>query len=300
MRVSTCAVYVALVLLACTDLLAAAESAPGAATYAYKGHQVSAAWLNEQYAYFKDKIAHVDGKFYDIDKAVLASSEGAVNVLNKPATDATVRNAAKGRRPGVGVGVKEILIAAVTREPPCVGEARVPCNIALWRGRDAQATVLQIVGKDQAIITRPAKAPMVGVPGQDEVLFHVRGIDPMKHIDGTFFNELLVYAGTYQYINTVGAKRTIQSFVVYQPITLEQFVAALAGGLELVRYKTVTKKVPEMRGGSVGNGFSGVQSATKVMVDKKEVVGQPVAPPAGAPLVRSTPPGAETPGSGDE
>jgi len=245
-------VLAASVLLCTTSVALVAEPPPPRAGYAYKGRQVTAAWVDQQYAYFKDKIACVDGKFYDVGKALLV-------------------------RP------------AVTREPPALGEARVPCNIADLRGRDAQAVVLQLVGRDQAIVTRPARAP-IGVllpSGQDEVLFHVRGIDPKKHIDGTFFNEMLVYVGTYEYVNTMGANRTVQSFTVYQPIAREQFVEALADGFQLVRYKKVTKKVPENRGFAT-DGFS-VRPGRTVMVDKEEVVAQPVPPPAGAPAVEAPP-----------
>jgi hypothetical protein len=266
MRVSACAVYVALVLLAWTDLLAAAESPPGAATYAYKGRQVSAAWVDQQYAYFKDKIACIDGKFYDIGKGLAQIALARRFPLEGPA-------------------------CFVTATPPAVGEVRVSCFVPTSYDPNRigpGATVLQVVRKDEAIIT------------SGKVLFHVRGIDPAKHIDGARFHEiLLVYVGTYQYLDTMGAKRTVQSFVVYQPIACEQFVEALAGGFELVRYRTVIKKVPEMRGGSAGDGFR-IIPGVKVMVDKGEIVAQPVPPPAGAPLVSITPPSQQAPGSGDE
>jgi len=266
MRPSTCAIYLALVLLAWTDLLVAAESPPGATTYVYKGHQVSAAWLDQQYVYFKDKIAVVDGKFYDIGKALVQI--------------ALARHFPLDNWP-----------CYVTETPPAVGEARLSAPVPTsYRPYDilTHATVLQIVAKDEAIIT------------SGHLLFHVRGIDPPKQIDGTRFEEvLLVYAGTYQYVNTMGAKRTVQSFVVYQPVTREQFAKALTDGFQLVRYRTVTKKVPEWQGGSVGNGFN-VQPSKKVMVEKSEVVAQPVEPPAGAPLVDNTPPGAQAPASGDD
>lgn len=265
MRIPTCAVYVAFVLLAWTDLLPAAESPPGAATYAYKGCQVSAAWLDQQYAYFKDKIAVVDGKFYDIGKALVQIALAHHFPLNG-------------------------WPCYVTETPPAVGEARLSAPVPTsYRPYDilTHATVLQVVGKDEAIIS-------------GKLLFHVQGIDPEKQIDGTPFEEvLLVYVGTYQFVNTMGAKRTVQSFVVYQPVTREQFAKALADGFQLVRYRTVTKKVSEWQGGSVGNGFN-VQPSKKVMVEKPEVVAQPVEPPAGAPLVDKTPPGAQAPGSGDD
>jgi len=266
MRLLTCAVYVALVLLAWTAVLAAAESLPGAAIYGYKGRQVSAAWIDQQYAYFKDKIACVDGKFYDIGRD-LAQIEVA------------------RRYPEEGIG------CVVTTTPPVVGHACLSCFTPTGTHPNRipeGAKVLQVLGKDEAIIAHGT------------ILFRVGSIDTTRYIDGTrFYAVLLVYTGTYRYISVAGAARTIQSFVIYQPISREQFITALSNGFELVRYKRVTKKVPEMRGGSAGDGFR-VTPSVKVMVDKTEIVGQPVPPPAGAPPVKSTPPGEQAPRSGVE
>jgi len=160
----------------------------------YKGREVSAAWIDQQYAYFQNKIACVGDKFYDISRALMGP-----------------------RR-------------YVTFTPPAIGELRISFP---W-----SSTVLQVVGNDEAIIS------------DDDLTFHVRGIDPAKHIDGApFKNMCLIYTGTYQYVSVMGAKHTIQDFVIYKPITREQFVAALDGGLELVQYKIVTKKVWKMQGG---------------------------------------------------
>jgi hypothetical protein len=214
-----------------------------APAYQYKGHQVSAAWIDQQYAYFQEKIAYVDGKYYDIGKSRL--------------------------RAGVDY-VREI--------PPKVGEARLSApepTSADPRRIPTGATVLQVIGKDAAIITNRG------------LTFHVRGINPEKQIDGTPFQEiLLIYVGTYKYINAMGTRSTIQSFVVYQPLTREQFVEALAGGLDLVRYKQVTKKVAKIQGGSAGDGFS-IVPGQRVMVDETKIVEQPVLPPPGSPLVKA-------------
>jgi len=231
----------------------AAESPPDAASYDYKGRQVTASWINQQYAYFKDKITCVDGKFYDIGKK-LAQFECLYRY----------RNRSLWRFPSE---VRSYEAFVVMREPPAVGEVRIS---------PSEATVLQLVGKDEAIIVKHDRDP------EYDVLFHVRGVNPAKQIDGTpfsskqidappFWDRLLVYAGTYQYTNVMGAKHTVQSFLVYQPITREQFVTALAGGFELVRYRIVIKKVPVPG--------DGPPPAKKVIVDKPEIVGQPIPAP---------------------
>ncbi|MBE3095509.1 MAG: hypothetical protein IMZ44_00085 [Planctomycetes bacterium] len=184
-----------------------------APAYHYKGREVSAAWIDRQYAYFQNKIAFVDGKFYDIGRALMEP------------------------------------LRHVTFTPPAIGEVRLSSSWA--------TTVLQVVGNDEAIII------------SGELTFHVRGIDPARQIDGTpFKNMQLIYRGIYQYISVTGAKLTIQDFVIYKPITREQFVAGLDGGLELVQYKevTVTKKAWKMQGGR------------RILTNKTEteIVAQPV------------------------
>jgi hypothetical protein len=236
---------------------AAPIPAPVATTYRYKGRQVSSAWIDQQYAYFHDKIACVDGKFCDMGRWLL---------LSDPAG-----NFSKDRRP-----------PCITAVPPSVGDVRIGSVIredlgssaghagSGWAGLSRQALpedgdrakareaaagpkVLQLVGKNAALI----------VCG--DLIFHVVGIDPAKEIDGAPFRaRLVIYLGTYQYTNAIGTTRTVQSFAANLSVTWDQFAEALAGGFQLVRYKVVTKKASETQGGK------------RVVVDKTEIVGEPV------------------------
>jgi hypothetical protein len=186
-----------------TTAAPAAQSSPVTTGGVYKGVQVTASWVDQQYSYFKNRIANIDGKFRDIGKAVTEIE------LKRDFPDA------------------DTPAHLMTKNPPEVGDIRVS-----W------FKVIQIVGENEALVR------------DDDVLFHVRGIDPAKQIDGTgWANVRLVYVGTYQYISVMGARRTIQSYLVYRPITREEFVSALAGGFELVRY-TIVFKTRLVRGSS--------------------------------------------------
>jgi hypothetical protein len=209
-------VEVLVLILAAAACVSAAEAPPpksgpvpgkatGPTTYEYQGRQVSAVWFNLQYAYFKDKIAAVDGKFYDVGQAQAWLAAG---------------------RPDK--------VPVVTPTPPAVGEARLSSGPPPENDlrRDA-ARIGRALGTDTALVV--SGSPMVSV--------HVGGIDPAKCANGApFWNELLVYTGVHEYINKRGVKHEIQGFVVYKPVTRDEFAQALAGGLALVRYKVAQKK----------------------------------------------------------
>jgi len=235
---------------------ASAVEVPATITdYFYGGRQVTASWIDQQYGYFKDKIACVDGKFFDIGRGLAQITLARRFPFDNP-------------------------VPFVTQKPPEIGEVLLSGPVPTSTSPDPRtfrdgATVLQVVGKNEAIIQN------------GRVFFHVRGIDTAKQIDGTRFQEIpLVYVGTYQYVDTTRAGRTIQSFIIYQPLARQQFAAALAGGFKLVRYKIVIKKVPQRGRGPTGDAgvrFLYPGTPKVVMVDKGEIVGWPVPVPAGSP-----------------
>jgi hypothetical protein len=78
-----------------------------------------------------------------------------------------------------------------------------------------------------------------------DLFFHIKGYKGTL-VDGQSFNDIpLISSGTYKYINTSGAQKTIQSFTVYEFLTKEQFVDALNGGLVLMKRDKVGDKTIE-------------------------------------------------------
>lgn len=117
--------------------------------------------------------------------------------------------------------------------------------------------VMQVLGKDEALIVRPRKVKMyysrrtltgVGIPGTErthetpKLLFHVKGVDRKGLVDGAEFKAKLVSIGTYRYTAVTGAASTVASYAVYTPLTKEQFADALAKGFQLVSYRAVRRR----------------------------------------------------------
>ena len=121
----------------------------------YKGREVSAEWVKRAFAAFGDKIACLDGKFYDIGQAKLTG-------------------------------------AGIMATPPELGEARQPTNLP-GAPRRAHARIIRLLEGDEAIAVRPAAT--MGFFSQEAVTFHVKGIDPQRNIDGTLLQEWLIYQG---------------------------------------------------------------------------------------------------------
>jgi len=54
----------------------------------------------------------------------------------------------------------------------------------------------------------------------------------------------LVFVGTFKYTAAGGAAKTVPSYVVYTPLTEDQFAEAIRAGLKLVSYKLVVTYTP--------------------------------------------------------
>ena len=141
-----------------------------------------------------------------------------------------------------------LLKSAIWDHPPEIGSLRWAICGSPFR----TAKILQAVKEDEALVS-------LSVPGFRtqglHIVFHVKGVDPAKNLDGTDFPDVpLVYVGKFTYTSAMGAKRTVQSYTVYHPLTREQFKQALDSGLTLTRYTKTTEKV--RRKEVVGSGFN--------------------------------------------
>ncbi|MCX5672383.1 MAG: hypothetical protein NTU94_13790 [Planctomycetota bacterium] len=185
----------------------------------YKGKPRNEMWFEAMYARFSNKIACVDGKYVDVGLA---------------------------RLHGLQVQGKE---------PPTPGTE--------LRTAPAHSEVFQVLGKEEALVRRAASqgriigggsgpasawgsiaAAGLSVP---EVLFHVKGLDTARLVDGADFPDKidLLYVGTYTYDTPIGATNTLQSFRVYKPLTREQFAKALGSSFALVDYRLVPVPKPD-------------------------------------------------------
>lgn len=101
-------------------------------------------------------------------------------------------------------------------------------------------TVLQALGNGEALITQEG----IGVRSSNfsyrepDLLFHLSGYQSQLTDNQTIsLKGHLISMGTFEYINTSGAKNTIQSFTIFQEhesLTREQFADAIKSGFELV------------------------------------------------------------------
>ncbi len=129
---------------------------------------------------------------------------------------------------------REVLTkAAIWSDPPEPGALRW----AVAGSRFRKAKIFQALQGTEALIS-------LSVAGMTEdILFHVKRVALAHNIDGATFRDVpLVYVGRYTYTTALGAPRTVQSYIIHRPLTLEQFKKALESGLKLVRRKKVKRK----------------------------------------------------------
>ena len=103
--------------------------------------------------------------------------------------------------------------------------------------------IMQVIDDDELIIRVPGWS-YGGITVRDSFL-HITGLDTKGLVDGGLIEAKVVYIGTYHYKTVTGAGATIPSLAVHTPLTQEQFAEALAGGLELVSYRRVERRVEQ-------------------------------------------------------
>lgn len=83
---------------------------------------------------------------------------------------------------------------------------------------------------------------------EPDALFHLSGYQgQLTDNQSVSLKGYLISTGTYEYTTALGAKKTVQSFVLYQhqQLTREQFADAINSGFKLVYYKKIGKRVVE-------------------------------------------------------
>lgn len=106
-------------------------------------------------------------------------------------------------------------------------ETPLPVGTITWTPPECK--VLSVIGDDGVLL----------VGDTSDSIFHVTGYDGPLLSDGKIFPfSILICVGTYEYTAINGAKKTVQSFKMWEPepLTREQFAEAISSGVELVNY----------------------------------------------------------------
>jgi regulator of replication initiation timing len=183
----------------------------------YRDKERDEEWFDRMYERFSDSIAYADSKFYNI-------KEGKLNQKT--------------------IGEGSFKIGTFVRTPD-------DCNVYKLLGEgevlivrpESQSTTTVYRTPDQREFgvktTTYAQTKIYTTP---ELLFHVKGAADNAVEGEPFSSSKLIFIGSYNYQD-----RKIQSFIIYEPLTREQFAEALRGGFELVNYverQGKTVKVP--------------------------------------------------------
>ena len=212
----------------------------------YNGKPRQAAWLGKQYEKFKDKIAIVEGNYYDTGGSHLWASEAGGLMPH--------RNTARYTPP---VPWPKYLLTDVNkRRWPWLG------GFALGDCARAWLKVLHILGPSEFIAgvgfvmfvdseadPRTGKFKLGGswTEGPRSQYVHVKGISTKGLVTGSSLAcDPLVVVGTHTRWTTQRGGRTVFSCrplpAERAPLTRAQFADALNGGFKLVEWKLVRKR----------------------------------------------------------
>lgn len=179
----------------------------------YRGKKRSQKWFDRMYERFHDKIAYVDGKYYDIGESLLKAKRISGGKTYPKGSIVTVSS---------GGEVLQVL-------------------------GHGEALIFQegVRVTSSGFSTRGFSSPGFSYKEPD-ILFHLTGYEGQLVDNQLFsFNGYLICVGTFEYTTALGAKKMVQSFEAYRPeaLTREQFAEAISSGFELIDYKKVGEKI---------------------------------------------------------
>jgi len=178
----------------------------------YLGKQRDKLWFYRMYNRFYDKIASVNGKYYDIQEGVLNPS-----MINE--------------------GFFLIGIVAKTPNKCKVYKTLTSGEVVVIRPASQRSSIIYQPALRYGY--RPASSTKY-VDITPELLFHVKGIIDNVTVGSPFSMNKLISIGSYAY-----GDRKIQSFAIYEPLTKEQFVDALKSGIRLIVRREINGKIIE-------------------------------------------------------
>lgn len=107
--------------------------------------------------------------------------------------------------------------------------------------------VLQVLGRGEALVIKKGqtikrttfKGKYLGTISRgSDTLFHLRGYEKQLIDEQVLYYEgSLISIGTFEYTDTLEAKRIIQSFRIYKPLTKKQFADCLNSGFHLYQIR---------------------------------------------------------------
>ena len=149
------------------------------------------------YTQFHDKIALVDGKYYDIGERKLRLETLKIQNENRvnPSEPSRIILPRK-------VGLFEYLGGTHFNSPK----------------------VLQILDPKELLV-------------RGYRTYHITGVSTKGLVTEDGFFAWVIYVGTYQYVTTNGGTQTIASYSAYSPLTKNQFRESLLKGFRLIEYR---------------------------------------------------------------
>jgi regulator of replication initiation timing len=193
----------------------------------YNGKKRDVRWFNYMFKEFQNKILFVDGKYIYIDE-------------NK-----TVYGEKKVKR-GQGLGGQGGIIE-VNEDSNFLFRPVPEGTLIKLRN---MGTVLQVLGRGEALISRNGdiyhiKGYKDSLVDRQDIYSSLLPLSSILDYEGYFYLIKPVGTGTFEYVDTRGAKRTIQSFIVCEPLTKDQFADALNSGFILKRQSKTGGKITE-------------------------------------------------------
>ena len=159
----------------------------------YKGKSRSAAWFEQQYEIFKNKIAFIDGQYVHINRKI-TRMKNPVSILEST--------------------------------PPKIGECRSAYFVLPTGEKLPQLIVFSIINDNEALVGHEHDPELYG-------LFHFRINTEGMFDGSDIPIVDVIYVGTYSYISTIGSRKTIKSYMIHEPLTKDQFKDALTKGFDL-------------------------------------------------------------------
>lgn len=176
----------------------------------YRGKQRTQKWFDRMYERFYDKIAYADGKYYDIQEGMLNQK-------------------------------------MINEEPLPTGTfAETPDNCKVYKTlTNREVVIIRPASENSTTVYQPAlpygqraASSKTYVHTTPELLFHVKGIADNVTEGNPFSTNKLISIGVYAYED-----RKIQSFIVCEPLTKEQFAEAIKSGFVLINYTKIGKNI---------------------------------------------------------
>jgi TolA-binding protein len=176
----------------------------------YHGKKRDLRWFYYMYNRFRDKIACAGGKYYDIQERLPNQKT---------------------------ISKDSFVMGTVVTTPPHCKVYRVLGNgemLIIRPGSEGSESSTTVYQPALSYGQRSASSETYtnSIPSITELVFHVKGITDNRTEDKPFSMSNLIAAGSYTYEN-----RKIQSFIVYKPLTKEQFAEAINSGFELTDVK---------------------------------------------------------------